>query len=354
MDNMDNLISMINRPFFSVNHQIIIPLIIIAASFIIGIITEKVIIHKIKRIFSAPGWKSGDIILNSLRGNVFYLIVISGLYSALFQSKINEQLASVISKILLIILILLITRISAKILTGFVSNYLKRHDEFSPSSSIFSNITRLIVFIIGILIILQSLGISITPLLTALGVGGLAAALALQDTLSNLFAGIQIIASGKIRQGDYIKLENGLEGYIADISLRNTIIRQITNNSVIIPNLKITTAIIINYSNPEKNFEFFIDLGIDYSSDLEKAEKIVLQTARELLKKNEMCDADFEPVIIYSELASSSINMRIKLRVKEFMFQGNVKHLFIKMLIKKFRTEKIIIPFPVRTVHLKK
>ncbi len=334
----------INWPLFSSHQQIIIPVIIIALSFIIGTITEKVILNKLKKIFTATGWNGADILLNSLRGSVFYLIIISGLYTALYQSNINVHTAKVFSKILLVLLIFIITLISAKILAGFVSSYIKKHDEYFQSTSIFSNITKLIVFIIGILIILQSLGISITPILTALGVGGLAAALALQDTLSNLFAGLQIIASGNIRQGDYIKLENGIEGFIADISLRNTIIRQPTNNSVIVPNLKITTAVIINYSLPEKEYDFFVDITIHNKNEISKAEKIALSAAKEIMKKNNPDAASFEPAVLFSEFGSYGTVLKIKLRAKDFNDQGNLKHAFIKLIHGKFKKAKISIP----------
>jgi small-conductance mechanosensitive channel len=341
---MENIIDINNWPFFIAHQQIIIPVIIITFAFIAGIITEKLILGKIKKILASTGWNGAEIILNSLRGNVFYLIIISGLYAALFQSKINENTVQFFSKFLLVIFILIITKISAKILSGFVSGYVKKYDEFFSSTSIFTNITRLIVFIIGILVILQSLGISITPLLTALGVGGLAAALALQDTLSNLFAGIQIIASGNIRPGDYIKLENGIEGFIADISLRNTIIRQPTNNSVIVPNLKITTAVIVNFSLPEKEYDFFVDITIHNKNDINKAEKIALLAAKETMKKNNPEASSFDPVVLFSEFGPYGTVLKIKLRAKDFNDQGNLKHAYIKLIHAKFKKANISIP----------
>ena len=96
---------------------------------------------------------------------------------------------------------------------------------------------------LGGLVLLNSLGVAITPLLTALGVGGLAVALALQDTLSNLFAGVHILTSRKVQPGDFIQLDNGMQGYVQDTNWRNTIIRQLPNNILVVPNATVASSI---------------------------------------------------------------------------------------------------------------
>ena len=141
---------------------------------------------------------------------------------------------------------------------GLISLYTKDDDTRLAASSIVQTIVKTIIFIIGILIILQSLGISITPILTALGVGGIAVALALQDTLANLFSGVHIIVLRKVRVGDYIKLDSGEEGYVTDITWRNTTIVTILNNMIIIPNSTIASSILRNYYFPQKKCRFLL------------------------------------------------------------------------------------------------
>ena len=121
-------------------------------------------------------------------------------------------------------------------ITGLVQTLAQSRSGVAGSATIFVNITRIVVLAMGFLVVLQTLGISIAPLLTALGVGGLAVALALQDTLANLFAGVHILASKTVQPGDYIRLSSGEEGYVVDINWRNTVVRQLSNNLVIIPN----------------------------------------------------------------------------------------------------------------------
>ena len=93
--------------------------------------------------------------------------------------------------------------------------------------------------------ILAALGIQITPILTALGVGGLAVALALQDTLSNLFAGIHLLADRPIRSGDYVKVADTVEGHVEDIGWRSTRVRMLQNVVVTIPNKRVAESIML-------------------------------------------------------------------------------------------------------------
>jgi len=129
-------------------------------------------------------------------------------------------------------------------------------------TSLTQNVAQLAVIIVGFLIFLNSLGISITPLLTALGVGGLAVALGLQDTLANFFAGIYVSLAGYVRLGDYVKLNSGEEGYVSDISWRSTTLKALSNNLIIIPNSKLAQAIVTNYHLPEKRFSLSIPVSV--------------------------------------------------------------------------------------------
>ena len=126
---------------------------------------------------------------------------------------------------------------------------------------------------------MNELGVSITPILTALGVGGLAVALALQDTLSNFFAGFYIMMAGQIRVGDYVKLDSGEEGYVVDISWRSLTIRTLPNNIVVVPNSKVAQANVTNYSLPEKRMSLLIKVGVSYDSEPDQIERILVEEA---------------------------------------------------------------------------
>ena len=200
--------------------------------------------------------------------------------------------------------------------------------------------------------ILHSLGISITPILTALGVGGLAAALALQPTLANLFSGLQIIAAKQLHPGDYIKLDSGEEGYVTDIAWRNTIIRALPNNMIIVPNSKLASAIVTNYYQPEQEMAVLVQVGVSYKSDLKKVEEVTIEVGKEIMREVEGGVPDFEPFIRYHTFDDSSINFTVILRTTEYVGQYLIKHEFIKRLHKRYNKEGIVIPFPIRTIHM--
>jgi small-conductance mechanosensitive channel len=218
----------------------------------------------------------------------------------------------------------------------------------------FTGLTRLVVraVIIGIgfLTVLNGLGISITPILTALGVGGLAVALALQDTLANVFAGLYVIAAGQIRLGDYVRLDSGQEGYVTDIGWRSTTIRMLANNLVLVPNAKLAQAVVTNYDLPERDLAVLVAIGVDYGSDLEHVERVTVDVAREVLQTIDGGVPTFEPFIRFHTFGDSSVQFTVILRGNQFVSQYALKHEFIKRLHHRYAAEGITIPFPMRTL----
>jgi len=333
---------------------LIIPVTFIISGYLIGMIFEKIILRVIKRMAARTKWEGDDVIISNLRGMTVFWFVAAGFYGALINAAMAPFLSKLLQEVLLVVVILSVTLVLSRILVGFVDLYSRKVGGALLSTSMFANLARILVFTIGILIILQSLGVSITPILTALGVGGLAVALALQETLSNLFAGIQMIASKQIKPGEYVRLASGEEGYITDITWRYTTIRALPNNMILIPNAKIAAAIVTNYDYPEKEMSVVVQVGVSYDSDLEKVEKIVSDVGKKIMHEVQGGIPEFEPYVRYHTFNDYSIDFNVILRGKEFSDQYLIKHEFVKQLHKRFTAEGIQIPFPVRTVYMKK
>jgi small-conductance mechanosensitive channel len=264
----------------------ILPFMFIAGGLILGFIFEKIILREIKRMAGRTKWESDDIFVQALHGTTTLLFLAAGIYCALESTDISHDILVFLNKVLLVIVIFSVTLITSRICVGFVNQYSRKAGGAFVSTSMFTNLTRVMVLIIGILIILESLGISITPILTALGVGGLAVALALQDTLSNCFAGIHLIASGKLKPGHYLKLGSGEEGYVQDITWRYTTIMTLQNNTVIVPNAKLASAIVTNYNIPNDEISISVDIAVSYESDLETVERVTLESCP---RRHEKC-----------------------------------------------------------------
>ncbi|MCD6152983.1 MAG: mechanosensitive ion channel family protein [Syntrophobacterales bacterium] len=331
---------------------LILPLAFFAGSILAGLVFEKTVLRKLKKIAEKTKWKGDEIVISELRGKTFFWFVIAGIYLAILNIPIREDIFNILQKILLVIVIASVTIVFARIAVGFVNSYAGKAQGVLPLTSISSNLVNVLILATGILIILQSLGISITPMLTAFGVGGLAVALALQDTLSNLFSGLHIIISKQVAPGDYVKLDTGEAGYVTDIAWRNTTIRAISNNMIVVPNSKLASAIITNYCQPEKEMSVLIQVGVSYDSDLEKVEKVTIEVAREVMEKIQGGISEFEPFIRYHTFGDSSINFSVILRTREFVNQYIIKHEFIKKLHKRYQKEGIEIPFPITTVYM--
>jgi len=341
-------------PLNFIDNQYIRVIVILFIAYIVGLIFDKVIHRKIKKWVAKTSFKYDDIIVNSFDNISLYLFLLLGAFIGLQSINISSNIYNIVEKIILILLIFLIIIAGSRIAVGFIDNYTEKINQYLPKSSIFQNITKILIFSIGALIILQTLGISITPIITAMGVGGLAVALAFQETLSNLFAGLNILASRQIKIGDFIKLDNGIEGFVEDISWRYTIIKQMPNNMVIIPNSSLASAIVTNFNLPDKEMNFIVQVGVSYDSDLEFVEKVTLEVAKDVMKTFPGSVPEFEPLIRFHTFGDFSINFNVILRAKEYADQFPIRNEFIKRLHKKYKEVGITIPFPITTVELYK
>jgi len=219
------------------------------------------------------------------------------------------------------------------------------------SPTLVVNLAKMSVAILGLFIILQNLGIDITAAITALGIGGLAVALALQDTLGNLFAGVQIILSRQVRQRDYVRLSSGEEGWVTDVKGRNTTIQTFPDgNLVIVPNSMLASSIVKNFSMPRTALWVTVGVGVSYDSDLAHVEGIALDVAKQVLGEADGGVPGEDPIVRFHTFGDSSINFDVRMMVREFESQGPIQHEFIKRLHQRFGAEGIEIPFPIRTV----
>ncbi len=334
--------------------QWVLPLALILGGLLIGLFVDKFALGRLKSAIARTKWNGDEIVVNALRGMPILWLTLLGVYLALQSLSLNSSSHSFATHALLVITILSVTIFAANVAAKSVGLYARRLEGTLPATSLFANLTKLFVYLIGSLIILQTLNISITPILTALGVGGLAVALALQDTLSNLFSGLQIIASRQVRPGDYVKLESGEEGYVTDITWRNTSIRALPNNMVIVPNSKLASTLVTNYYQPEKEMSLLAQVGVSYQSDLKKVEQVTIDVAKEVMREVKGGVPEFEPFIRYHTFADFSINFSVILRADEFTDQFMVKHEFIKRLHERYQQEGIEIPFPIRTLQFRK
>ena len=243
---------------------------------------------------------------------------------------------------------------------------LRMASEGSPAStSLLLNLVSATIYITGIILVLDEFDISITPMITALGVGGMAIALGLQETMANIFAGLHILLTKQVRIGDNIRLEGGAEGQIIDITWRYAKIHTVTNNIIVVPNNKLAASIITNYDMASDRMQsvsvmdvaFTVAVGVAYDSDLDEVERVTLEVARDILSRFDPTldiaeGSSTAPVVRFHTFGDSSILFNVNLHTTSFKNQYLIRHEFIKALKKRYEEEQIQIPFPIRTVQM--
>lgn len=331
--------------------QLVWSAVILLVTHVLGRFLNRTICARLSRWASATKWKWDEVVIAALRRGIPFWSLLLGLYLVVGLWRLPPHILDAVNRTLYILVWLSATLLAADLAARLVVLYGSQFAAAMPVTSLTENIARILIVGLGILMILNGLGISITPILTALGVGGLAVALALQDTLSNLFSGFYLTMARHIRVGDYVKLESGQEGYVEDIGWRATKIRMLPNNMVLVPNNKLAAAIITNYYLPSRELAVLVDVGVDYSSDLASVERITCEVASEVMRATPGGVPDFKPFIRYHTFGEYSVNFSVVLRAKEFVDQYLIKHEFIKRLHVRYQQEGITIPFPTRTVR---
>ncbi|MDH7553231.1 MAG: mechanosensitive ion channel family protein [Spirochaetota bacterium] len=334
---------------------IFIPVVYFGVAFIVLLLFKKIVFSLLTKWAAATSWDIDDIIIDALKKPAFFVVLALAILIASQYTMLSEKWQMLISKSVYVIIIFALTLGIANIVGSLLQKYVKiANIPLAPTGLTYIIIKGLFV-LIGILIILNYLGISITPILTTLGVGGLAVALALQDTLSNLFAGMQILIERSVRVGDFVKIDEGIEGYVEDITWRTTRIRMLPNNIVIVPNSKMAQSMITNFYLPVPHLALRIPVSVSYNSDPQHVEDVILDEVKKSAGTIQQLVMDPEPVVRFIPgFGDSSLDFTLIVYVKEYADQFPVQSELRKRIFNRLKEEGIEIPFPQRVVHIVK
>ncbi len=327
-----------------------------AAGFLVWIVLTLTIVSAFMRRFrkKRDPAQGSDKILSSVLGTPLILFLLA-LGLKLFLDAIPPVPAKwgkYTDALVLLLFALAVYLFVDRLMIEVLGRYGKKVEIVASSEGMVKAIYRSILLIFILLIVLDSLKITITPFIASLGIGGVVVGLALQDTLSNFFSGIYIRLDKPIRIGDYVKLDLG-EGYVIHVGWRSTRFRTLANNYLIVPNSKVTGSAITNFYLPELEWGFPVQVMVSYDSDLEKVERVTVEVAQEVLRETEGSVKEYQPSVSYNSFGESGIKFSVNLRAKEYANQYLIIHEFIKRLHKRYRSEGIEIPFPTRTVYMK-
>lgn len=332
----------------------LLPMFLFAVFFVIGLIVRKLLFRILDHWSQKTTNTIDDAIVNSCRFPSFFWIMLLAVYFCLKFSALSEHTILISKKTIEVTLIFSMAMAISGILRSTIQDYGSKFGEHVSFTSLTQNLSSIVVLSLSFLMIMNVMGVSVPSIITAFGIGGLAVALAAQDTLTNLFSGIYLVGARNVKPGDYIRLDTGEEGYIFDISLRVTKIKTYQNNVIIIPNQKLAAAIITNYHLPEKNMTLMLPISVSYNADPEKVCEMILDETRKASHEVQGLIDHAEPFIRFVPgFGDSSLNFTLFCQISEFMDHFLAEHELRMRIFKRFRQEGIEIPFPQRVVHLK-
>jgi small-conductance mechanosensitive channel len=283
--------------------------------------------------------------------SLIWVILLSA-HTTVYLSKLPQNQINLITKVIDMLLIFSITILIANLSTRIVKLYLQNKN--LPETGLIFILLQVFIYLIGILIMLSYFGISIMPIITTLGIGGLAIGLALKDTLSNIFSGLYILLEKNIKVSDFIELENGKKGYVMNINWRTTTIKTLSNDVVILPNEKLAQSIVVNFAKPAELTRVAIEIPVSYDTDIDKFEKIVMEEVYNLAKENDKLLLDPAPVIRFIPgFGDSSLNFTLYFSAANYENGFLVQSELRKRIFKRLKKEGIEIPYPQLDVHIK-
>ena len=296
----------------------------------------------------------GELILAIAASLSIPMSTLAAVYAALEVLTLPRKYEQIGSKAVFALVVIVTFYFLAKVVILFLSRWSHEEPTLERVAQPTSFIIRIVFTLLAAIIIFENLGIHLTAVWTTLGVGSVAVAFALQETLSNFFAGLYLLADRPITPGDYVKLDAGQEGYVVHVGWRSTSIRTLGNNMVIIPNSILAKATITNYSMPEERMSLDIRVSVAYGTDARRVEKVLIEVAQQaaLDGLGGLHEAFPPEAKLIPGFGASSLDFTLSVKVRRFVDQFSVQSELRKRILERFQKESIEMPFPTQTVLL--
>lgn len=327
------------------NPWVVLPLLVLAtviAAYLISAVTLWVLRKVAQR--SASEWDQR--VYRLLKGYLFPFLIVGGLLSIIDAIPLPAKVLRAADRFLVLSVLVLSIFLLAKAALLLLRSVGARYEATGNIQGPIEMLTKIVFITAGGMLVLDNLGISLTPIVTTLGIGSLAVAIALQDTLGNFFAGLYLKADRPIEMGHYVRLESGQEGFVDRIGWRSTQIRTLQDNIVVVPNNKLAQTIITNFDLPQERVAVLIPVGVSYDSDPQRVEEVLLNEVKEAVGKVEGLLGYPEPFVRFIPgFGDFSMNFTLTCHVRKFVDQFMVQHELRKRIFQRFKREGIQMPF---------
>ena len=280
-----------------------------------------------------------------VRRFVLPVLLIGALHATLGSLALPRNLHTVLGRILGIANLALGLYLIAQLSLTLLERLTARSEAGQRVGEQVMTMARVTLVVIFGALLLDNLGVHLTALVTTLGIGSLAVALALQDTLGNFFAGLYLKADRPVRPGDYVRVDTGDEGTVMHIGWRSTRLQTLANNTVVLPNERLSKAVVTNYNLPDPEVSVDVRVTVAYDADLERVERLMLEAARRARAEQDALLDDPPPAVrLIPGFGGKGLELTLNVRVREFRDRPGVEDALRRHILGLFRTDAIKIP----------
>ncbi len=346
----------------NIDRDQVIEIAIAAGIFVGSVVLARVLASVLGRIVHhytrAAETRLDDLVIQAVRAPLLVLIVVQGAFLALSTLRYVEDQRATLENLsvaaTLLLSVLLAQRLMSALLTWYGAEVAIRTstDWDEKSLPMIRRVMNVSIVLIGGLVVMGQLGLSISPLIAGLGIGGIAVALALQPLLTNVFASSYMLSDASIRVGDFIEIEGGPTGWVEDIGFRATRIRTFDNNIIIVPNSTLAESTVTNFDVAGAPVDAAITCGVAYEEDLERVERVCMDELRGIMRELDEALDDQEPIFRYQRFGDSNVDFLLKVRAKTRRQVGFLTHTMVKRIHARLSREGITINYPARRLML--
>lgn len=328
---------------------------IISILFVIGAVVVVKLVTLLGRkviepFVSRTANRVDDIVYYSVEPPLKFAIMLLGIWIALHKLAYPDDWVKIVDNSFSILIVLDITWVIARLLTALLQNYWGSKGHAQKMMPVVRRTILVIVWIIGIVMALSNVGVDINALWGTLGIGGVAIALAAQDTVKNILGAITIFTDKPFGIGDTINV-NGIEGTVVDIGMRSTRIRGYDQRITTIPNYKITDANIVDISS-EPMRRVMVKLGLTYDTGAEKMAEALKILKSLPAKVKDVSKSPSNVIAVFSEYSDSALVLNFYYYIEK---QGDILNVQSEMnmaILSAFDRAGLDFAFPTQTVYV--
>ena len=324
---------------------------ILILSFVVVKMLYWIFSNVIRRLTSKTKTNLDDVLIDKLEKPLTYLVLILGYWISIHYLVFKEEVELVLENTAYFLLVIDVTAILSRIVDALITEIIMPISEKSDSSfdnqliPVIQKGVRSIIWILGIIIGLDNIGFDITAMIAGLGIGGLALALAAQDSVKNIFAGIMIFLDKPFRIKDRIQVD-GFDGIVEEVGLRSTRLRTLEGRIVTIPNSRFTDNSVTNVTS-QPTLKVKLNLGLIYDTDEVQMQKAI-DILEDIVKNQEAITDDYAAG--FNGFGDFSLNILFIYYVKPDSHWLDTQTLVNKEILRRFNKEGLEFAFPTQTI----